>query len=81
MGGAGMIWVLTKEYNAYDQYGEYFIHAWTHKPTAKELLDQGVPAKSWGDCDLHQHVLAGGGRRDNGKVYDDEWYWLREVQG
>lgn len=35
-----MIYVLTYDVNAYDQYGEYFIHAWDHKPSIKEMMDK-----------------------------------------
>ena len=31
------IFILTEEYNAYDQYGEYFIAAFKHKPTPEQL--------------------------------------------
>lgn len=60
------IWVLTKEYNDYDQHGEYFIHAWNKKPTAKELEDHGVE-----DYRL-EHVLSGGGRQN----FEYDWYAL-----
>lgn len=35
-----MIYVLTNDVNAYDQYGEYFIHAWDHKPSIKEMMNK-----------------------------------------
>ena len=37
------IWVLTSEYNDYDQREEYFVHAWNHKPQLSELEAQNVP--------------------------------------
>lgn len=33
------IWVLTTEYNEYDQYGEYFVTAFKDKPTAAQLIE------------------------------------------
>lgn len=65
------IWVLTFEVNAYDQHGEYFEHAWDHKPTSEELLAAGVAMK-----DL-SHVMNGGGRR----YPEDRWQMLREFKG
>ena len=65
-----MIWVLTEEHNAYDQYGAYFVHAWTRKPTPTELMARGV----------EEHrvslVLQGGGREKD----EDHWYNLEEVK-
>lgn len=63
------IWILTEEYNQYDQYGEYYVAAWSQKPTAAQLAvhvdytDEGIT-----------HILGGGGRLR----YEDRWYWLRE---
>jgi hypothetical protein len=65
-----VIWVLTEEYNMYDQYGAYFVHAWTKKPTPTELIAHGV------DEHLVSHVLQGGGR----EKYEDHWYNLEEVR-
>lgn len=64
------IWVLTEEFNAYDQYGEYFRHAWTAKPSREQLIAQ--------DVSPHEvdHVLKGGGRIQ----HEDSWYHLREVK-
>ena len=53
------IWVLTESYNDYDQHGEYYVQAWVGKPNLDDLLKAGVNP---GDID---HVLAGGGRRNN----------------
>lgn len=65
-----MIWVLTKEYNDYDQHGEYFVQAWTHKPTNQELWDQGVAQTDT------RHVQNGGGRKSD----EYRWHILREVK-
>lgn len=64
------LWVVTCEYNDYDQYGEYFKSVYAEKPTLKQLT--GLMGK-----DLAEHLLnTGGGRIE----YEDEWYWLREVE-
>lgn len=65
-----MIYVLTEEYNEYDQYGEYFVHAWIGKPTDMQLAEHVRPGNNidW--------ILRGGGRID--KEY--HWYNLREVK-
>lgn len=62
------IWVLTKEYNDYDQHGEYFVAAFSAKPTAEQLAKVDVHANE------ASHVISGGGRRSG----EDSWYWLRE---
>jgi len=74
------IWVLTEEYNDYDQHGEYFVHAWDHRPTREELLAKGVPEKQMHCTDLPDHVLSGGGRIVRGSYSDYQWYHLREVK-
>jgi len=56
------IWVLTEEYNAYDQYGEYFVWAWTHKPTRDELKKYIKDASRIGQEDYIGYVLNGGDR-------------------
>lgn len=64
-----MIYVLTEEYNAYEQCGEYFVHAWIGKPSHKELQLYVDPST---DLD---YLLCGGGRR----YKEDHWYNLVEV--
>ena len=67
------IWVLTEEYNEYDQHGEYFIEAWPHKPSETELLSAGV------EPHRVSHVMGGGGRAFRSEVdYDTQWYHLRK---
>lgn len=63
------VWVLTREHNAYDQYGEYFCAVWATKPTADDLHQAGVPVVR---C---PSVLDGGGREDK----EDEWHNLAEL--
>lgn len=67
-----MIYVLTRSINQYDQDGDYFVHAWTHKPSMEELkkvykLDDEV-------CEL---ILAGKSTR---RDYEYEWYGLEEIE-
>lgn len=33
------VWILTSEYNDYDQHGAYFERVWKSKPTKEQLLD------------------------------------------
>jgi len=68
------IWVLTREENQYDQYGEYFDHAWHKKPTL-DILRKRMPNE---DNELLLHILNGGGRTDK---LEDTWYHLNEVSG
>ena len=63
------IWVLTEEYNDYDQHGEYFVHAWNSKPTGDQLRE----VIGHGGDKFINHVLAGGGREQ----YENSWYYLR----
>jgi hypothetical protein len=67
------IWVLTKEYNDYNQHGEYFIHAWLEKPTKENLQEY---LNSWYLQAFSEHILNGGGR----KRLEDEWYNLVVVE-
>lgn len=67
-----MIWVLTEEYNDYDQYGEYFVHAWIGKPTKEQLLKQVTHTNE----ERLQDILNGGGRNKT----ENHWYNLKEVE-
>ena len=64
------VYVLTEEYNQYDQYGEYFIALFNGIPHHTQLTKLGVPTNRL------KHVQKGGGRVD----YEDQWYYLREVK-
>jgi hypothetical protein len=74
------VWILTREINAYDQDGEYYVKAWINKPTEqdiKTIFTQECGYYYWDNgkiSSLVQHVLSGGGRRE----YETEWYYLRE---
>jgi hypothetical protein len=75
------VWVLTKEYNEYDQYGEYFVHAWDHAPTANELFAVGVPASAPYRNDLPAWITdTGGGRFQRSLYHDEQWYFLKELK-
>jgi hypothetical protein len=69
-------YILTTEYNHYDQMGEYFI-AWFHKkPSPDELRQVMIDKEEEDSCELCCHILDGGGRT---KRMEDQWYYLREV--
>jgi len=74
------IWVLTEEYNDYDQFGEYFVHAWNHKPSKVELSLQGVEKSRNFAKDYLEYVLNGGGQIDEGNYYENQWYILKEIK-
>ena len=63
------MWVLTSEYNEYDQHGGYFVTAWSTKPSVEEVAKVlGVTKKG------AEHVWSGGGREN----YEYQWYNLFE---
>lgn len=74
-------WVLTSEYNLYDQCGEYYICAFANKPNLKTLAEafsdvESIEFKNIMDgVAFLEHVLGGGGRRDA----EEYWYNLKEV--
>lgn len=37
-----VVWILTCEYNDYDQYGEYFVEVFYKEPSEFLLTDAGV---------------------------------------
>ena len=63
------IWVLTSEYNDYDQHGEYFEAVFIGKPTAKQIQKHCLVGEKGA-----VHILNGGGR----VKYEDQWYNLRK---
>lgn len=65
-------WILTREYNCYDQFGEYFVAWWKDKPSLEEL--KGV--LTWRSKSELYHILHGGGRIDR----EDDWYNLTEIE-
>lgn len=75
------VWILTKEYNQYDQYGEYFIAVYKDKPSLEECKKILISHKliSTYQCEDYQteralHLFNGGGRIDT----EDEWLYLYE---
>ena len=63
------MWILTREINAYDQEGAYFVAVFGRKPTV-DLLEEFVD-----DEDVAQHLVdTGGGRRG----IEEEWFFLEE---
>ena len=61
------VWVLTREHNDHDQYGEYFVAVFGGMPKHTELTARGVPQNRLA------HVLKGGGRTHD----EDAWFFLR----
>lgn len=75
------VWVITKEYNQYDQYGEYFCKVFKDKPSldkCKEfLLSEGyISDRNCGEFNdsCAKRLSVGGGRFKN----EDVWYNLFE---
>lgn len=74
------MWILTREVNAYDQEGEYFVAAFLHKPTYADLvevfkqIDKDKVRARFENREFLEHLLRGGGRRD----VEWEWYFLKE---
>ena len=64
-----MIWILTEEYNDYDQHGEYFVDCFKNKPTKEQLQTY----TNENDTGLN-HLLNGGGRIR----YEGHWYNLKQ---
>lgn len=75
------VWVLTEEYNQYDQYGEYFLEVYKEKPSVEQckkiLINHGIISDY--QCEDYQkkialHLHQGGGRIST----EDKWLYLRE---
>lgn len=74
-------WVLTREHNAHDQYGEYFVAVFQHKPGLKQLAsalkNSGETPKNMMEAIEFLSLLEeGGGRRG----VEDVWFNLDEVE-
>jgi hypothetical protein len=74
------VWVLTTEYNEYDQHGEYFVCVFAKHPAleviAPILSKNGYLGSDMGDAIKKcEHVRKGGGRIG----YEDQWFNLVEV--
>lgn len=77
------VWVLTTEYNQYDQEGAYLCAVWPAKPTVKQLAEffsytsaSSVVGNVMGALAFIMHLEAGGGRRG----VEDQWYNLEFVK-
>ena len=67
------VWVLTTEYNDYDQHGEYFVSVFKNLPTKEQISNKtGFIV----DSPTVEHILSGGGRIE----YEHQWYYLIEVE-
>lgn len=77
------VWVLTQEYNDYDQHGCYFEAVFAEKPSLQDLANYF----KYSDADSRlgsvmdaleflEHLRNGGGRRN----VEHNWYYLEEVE-
>lgn len=64
------VWILTEEYNEYDQHGEYYIAVFKNRPTVEQLMNLEMSEQT------ALHVQNGGGRIK----YEHQWYNLREEE-
>ncbi len=65
------VWVLTQEYNLYDQMGEYFLAVFPKKPTHDDIKEFTEKISEYNDW----LIQTGGGRIH----YEDYWFNLREI--
>ena len=65
------IWIVTREWNLYDQMGSYFVAAYFEKPTFQELKELIK------EDDVTVGKLTRGGGRQK---WEDDWYNLEEVK-
>jgi hypothetical protein len=63
------VWILTEEFNDYNQHGEYFLAAFKEKPGVEKLM------KFMSEREAN-HVQNGGGRIDT----EFQWFNLREEE-
>jgi hypothetical protein len=75
------VWVLTSEYNDYDQHGAYFEAVFAKKPTVAQLADHFKMKENKGTSVMQAlafltHLADGGGRQE----YEHCWYNLEEVE-
>ena len=70
-------WVLTQEYNEYDQIGEYFVAVFQEKPTfnqLKPLVSEECGGPKTGN--IVGNLLRKGG----GRIKDEyTWFFLKEI--
>jgi hypothetical protein len=76
------VWMLTTEYNEYDQYGEYFVGVFQEKPSVEALATFCAKEKIYIGADTASglaflfHLQKGGGRRG----VEEQWYNLKQVE-
>ena len=69
------LWVLTTEYNDYDQHGEYFLAVWPKKPSpewVQRVVEQERRLRE-GELDF---IMSGGGPGQWGH----QWFRLIQVK-
>jgi hypothetical protein len=72
------VYILTRQHNDYDQYGEYFVAWFPKRPTATDIqLAIAIDDESIIDGETADHIVSGGGRRD--RPNEDVWWHLRLV--
>lgn len=75
------VWVLTREINAYEQDGEYFVAVWEKKPSLEQLahhfghVQGGQSGNVMKALAFLMHIEKGGGRQ----AVEGEWFNLRHV--
>lgn len=63
------LWILTAEFNDYDQHGAYFVRAFIGKPLSIDVEKAITGYHSTCSGDLLDWVMAGGGRQDTEHVW------------
>lgn len=56
------MWILTEEYNDYDQHGQYFLDAWVERPSHDQLVVALLAAGYTATDEFVEHTQKGGGR-------------------
>lgn len=82
------IWVLTEEWNMYDQMGEYYLKFFTTKPTPDQLektivklIGNEIIQYGSDNSDHINMLLNKGSNADiSGNYAGGSWYNLREVE-
>ncbi len=74
------VWVLTREHNDYNQYGEYFVAVFAQQPSVMQMAEALRGHRDAADVmaalALVEHVRAGGGRRGD----ENDWFNLEQVE-
>lgn len=76
-------WVLTKEYNDYDQYGEYYVCVFEEKPDfakLKQIIDAEYEPADRDDPKVEE-VVGNLIRKGGGRIrYEFKWFFLKNVE-